>query len=212
MASPLGAALFQKLEPSGVKGLAYWDSGFKVFTANRPLRATTDFQGQKLRVQASKILVTHMKALGASASVSPLTSVYDALKRGQLDGQENTPINIDTQRLHEVQSHLTISNHGYLAYAVLVNKVFWEKLPGDLRSTLEAALREATAHEYALALTENEKALARITASPHLTVLTLSPAELQQWRAASQPVYQVARASISPDTLAALKILDALPP
>jgi C4-dicarboxylate-binding protein DctP len=153
-----------------------------------------------------------MKTLGAAASVSPLTSVYDALKRGQLDGQENTPINIDTQRLHEVQSHLTISNHGYLAYAVLVNKVFWEKLPADLRSTLEAALREATAHEYALALTENEKALARITASPHLTVHTLSPAELQQWRAASQPVYQAARASISPDTLAALKILDAAPP
>ena len=212
VASPLGASLFLKLEGSGVKGLAYWDSGFKVFTANRALRATTDFQGQRFRVQASKVLVTQMKTLGATASVSPLTSVYDSLKRGQLDGQENTPINIYTQRLHEVQGHLTISNHGYLAYAVLVNKAFWDKLPTEVRHALEAALQEATTFEYGLAQAENEKALERISAHPGLKVHTLSPTEIQQWRMAVAPVYRAARSTISPETLAALKAVDAPSP
>jgi C4-dicarboxylate-binding protein DctP len=209
---PLGASLLKKLEPSGVIGLAFWDNGFKVFTANRSLQVPADFKGQRIRVQASKVLVTQMKYLGAVPSVSPLSNVYDSLKRDQLDGQENTPINIYTQRLHEVQRHMTVSNHGYLAYAVIVNKQFWGKLPADIRNALEDALREATAFEFSLSEAENQKALEQIKASGKLSVYALSVQEAAQWRTALMPVYQAARGSISTETWKALKLPDSAPP
>jgi len=209
---PVGASLLQKLVPHGVKGLAFWDNGFKVFSANRPLQSVDDFKTQKIRVQASRVLVTQMKTLGAHASVSPLTSVYESLRSGQLDGQENTPSNIVTQRLHEVQTHLTVSNHGYLAYAVIVNKPFWDKLPSDIRSTLEGAMRDASTYENSIAAAENNKALERIKTSGKLTVHTATPQELEQWRKSLLPVYKEAQGWISLETLTALNALNGPPP
>jgi C4-dicarboxylate-binding protein DctP len=210
--SPLGTELLRKLEPSGIKGLAYWDNGFKVFTANRPLQVVGDFKGLKIRVQASRVLVRQMQELGADASVSPLIDVSGALKDARLDGQENTPTNIYTQRLHEVQTHLTVSNHGYLAYAVIVNKVFWEKLPAGVRTVLEGAMRDATTFANSIAAAENAKALERIRASGKLTVYTPSDAELAPWRAALMPVYQASSSWINPATLYAMRMATGVPP
>ena len=209
---PVGASLLRRLEPHGVKGLAYWDNGFKVFTANRPLQSVDDFKALKIRVQASKVLVTQMKALGAQASVSPLTNVYESLRSGQLDGQENTPTNIETQRLHEAQTHLTVSNHGYLAYAVIVNKAFWDKLPSAIRTTLESAMSDASTYENSIAAAENSKALERIKTSGKLAVHSAKPQELAQWRRALLPVYKEAQGWISRETLTALNALDGPPP
>jgi len=200
-----GARLLQSLDSKGIKGLAYWDNGFKVFTANRPLQSVADFMGMKIRVQASKILVQQMRKLGSEPSVSPLINVYDALRSGQLDGEENTPVNIDSQRLFEVQSDLTVSNHGYLAYAVVVNKLFWEKLPTDIRSTLEGAMRDATAYEKSIAEAENTKALERIKSSAKLNMYTLSVQEKAQWRATLDPVALASQAGIAPDLVTAIR-------
>lgn len=209
---PVGAALLKKLEKNGIKGLAFWDNGFKVFTANRPLQAVQDFKGLKIRVQASKVLVAQMQTLGAIDSVSPLIDVRAALTAGKLDGQENTPTNIYTQGLHEVQSHLTVSNHGYLAYVVIVNSTFWEKLPLEIRTVLEGALRDATAFENSIAEADNLRALERLQTSGKLTIHTLTAQEAAQWRAAMRPVYREARQWISAETLSALQIEPGAPP
>ncbi|NVO05863.1 MAG: DctP family TRAP transporter solute-binding subunit [Rhodoferax sp.] len=209
---PLGAELLHRLEASGLKGLAYWDNGFKVFTANRPLQGVQDFKGLKIRVQASRTLVKQMQQLGAEPSISPLINVFDALRSGKLDGQENTPVNIASQHLHDVQSHLTVSNHGYLAYAVVVNKAFWDKLPADIRSTLEAALRDATAFENGLAESENSKALERIKASGKLSIYTPGAQELAAWRAALDPVALAAQSGIQPELVRALQAATRAPP
>jgi C4-dicarboxylate-binding protein DctP len=150
--------------------------------------------------------------LSAQASVSPLASVYEALRSGQLDGQENTPINVETQRLHDVQRHMTVSNHGYLAYAVIVNKPFWDKLPANIRTTLEGAMRDASTYENSIAEAENTKALERIKASGKLTVHFATAQELDQWRMALLPVYKEAQGWISLETLTALNALNGPPP
>lgn len=186
--SPVGTKLLDSLESKGIKGLAYWDNGFKVFTANRPLNSLAAFNGLKIRIQASKTLSNQMKLMGAEPSVSPLFNVLDALKSGRLDGQENTPVNVYSQRLHERQSHMTVSNHGYLAYAVIVNKAFWEKLPSGIRGTLSGALRDATVFENSIAEAENTLALERIKSNSKLQVHTPGPQELMQWRSLLDPV------------------------
>jgi C4-dicarboxylate-binding protein DctP len=208
----IGAELLHRLEAKGVKGLAYWDNGFKVFTANNALQTVQDFKGLKIRVQASRTLVKQMQLLGAEPSISPLINVFEALRTGKLDGQENTPVNVFSQRLHEVQSHLTVSNHGYLAYAVIVNKAFWDKLPADIRSTLEAALGDATAFENSLAEAENTKALERIKASGKLSIHTLNAQELALWRTVLDPVPLAAQSGIRPELVKAIQIAARAPP
>src|SRR5262249_14267866 len=116
---PLGKKLLGMLEPKGIKGLAYWDNGFKVMSANKPLRVPEDFRGLKMRIQSSKVLEAQMRALGAIPQVMAFSEVYQALQTGVVDGTENTPSNEYTQKMHEVQKYTTLSDHGYIGYAVI---------------------------------------------------------------------------------------------
>jgi C4-dicarboxylate-binding protein DctP len=203
--APVGAALLKRLEAKGIKGLAYWDNGFKVISANRPLRNVADFKGLSVRVQSSGVISAQMRALGAEPVVTPLSDVYVVIKEGLVDGEESVPSNIATQRLHEVQAHLTVSNHAYLAYAVIVNKLFWDRLPTDLRTMLENALKDSTAYANGMAEAENMQALERIRASGKTKLYTLNAAETAQWRNATRRVYSDTRSWISAETLTAMQ-------
>src|SRR5712691_9021635 len=128
------------LEPKGIKGLAYWDNGFKDMSANKPLRMPEDFKGLKMRIQSSKVLEAQMRALGAIPQVMAFSEVYQALASGDADGTENPPSNEYTQKMHEVQKYTMLSEHGYVGYAVIANKKFWDGLPADIRAGLEKAM------------------------------------------------------------------------
>lgn len=179
---PLGKELFGKLEAKGILGLAYWDNGFKQMSANKPLRQPADFKGLKLRIQSSKVLERQMKALGANPQVMAFSEVYTGLQQGVVDGTENPMSNFYTQKMHEVQKHLTISDHGYLGYAVIVNKKFWEGLPADIRAVLEKAMQETTAYERDIAQKENDEALEKVRAAGTTQIHTLTPQEREAWR------------------------------
>src|SRR5574343_360369 len=158
----IGKSLMKKLESKGITGLAFWDNGFKVMSANKPLHVPADFKGQKMRIQSSKVLDAQMRALGANPQVLAFSEVYQALQTGVVDGTENPPSNMYTQKMHEVQKHVTVSNHGYLGYAVIVNKKFWDGLPADIRAALDKAMKDATTFEKAIAQRDNDLALEAI--------------------------------------------------
>jgi C4-dicarboxylate-binding protein DctP len=185
---PIGKGLLQKLEPKGITGLAYWDNGFKVMSANKPLHTPADFRGLKMRIQSSKVLDAQMRALGANPQVLAFSEVYQALQTGVVDGTENPPSNMYTQKMHEVQKHVTMSNHGYLGYAVIVNKKFWDGLPADVRGQLQQAMNEATKYEKAIAQQDNDMALDAIRKAGKTTIYNLNPQEQAAWRKALLPV------------------------
>ncbi|OHC71416.1 MAG: C4-dicarboxylate ABC transporter [Rhodocyclales bacterium RIFCSPLOWO2_02_FULL_63_24] len=174
---PVGASLLAKLEPKGIKGLAFWDNGFKSFSANKPLKTPADFKGLKMRIQSSKVLESQMRALGALPQVMAFSEVYQALQTGVVDGTENPHSNLYTQKMHEVQKHMTLTEHGYLGYAVITNKKFWDGLPGDVRGQLEQAMKEATVFANGIAKQENDGALEKIKASGKTQVYTPTAAE-----------------------------------
>ncbi|RAU20847.1 C4-dicarboxylate ABC transporter [Paramagnetospirillum kuznetsovii] len=186
---PLGLSLLKKLEGKGIIGLAYWDNGFKIMSANKPLKKPDDFKGVKMRIQSSKVLDAEMRSLGALPQVMAFSEVYQALQTGVVDGTENPPSNMFTQKMHEVQKYATISNHGYLGYAVIVNKKFWEGLPSDIRATLEGAMNEASRFANAIAQTENDDALKAMQASGKTEFYTLTADEAAAWRKAMLPVH-----------------------
>ncbi|MEJ7806943.1 MAG: TRAP transporter substrate-binding protein [Telluria sp.] len=187
---PVGKSLFTKLDAKGIVGLAYWDNGFKVMSANKPIRMPADFKGLKMRIQASKVLDAQMRALGANPQVLAFSEVYQALQTGVVDGTENPPSNMYTQKMHEVQKHVTVSNHGYLGYAVIVNKKFWDGLPADIRTSLTRAMAEATTYEKAIAQRDNNMALDAIRKAGKTTIHMQTPQEHAAWRAALTPVHK----------------------
>jgi C4-dicarboxylate-binding protein DctP len=200
---PVGKQLFQKLEPKGIRGLAYWDNGFKIMTANKPLRKPDDYLGQKLRIQSSKVLEAEMRELGAVPQVLAFSEVYQAMQTGVVDGNENTPSNVYSQKMHEVQKFATLTGHGYIGYAVIVNVKFWDGLPADIREKLERAMHEATDYVNAIAQQENDDALAAIKASGKTEIVTLTAAEKKALREALLPVHKQMESRIGKDLIAA---------
>ena len=189
MASPVMADLNQKLEAKGVSPLAYWDNGSHDYTCNRPLIVPDDFRGLKMRIQGSKVQDAVTRELGALPQIIAFGALYQALQTGVVDGEDNVPSNIWTQKFYDVQKHLTISNHGRLTYALVTNKKFWSSLPDDVRKQLDRAVKETSDFFNATAEKDNADALEKIKASGKTEVHVLTEAEKKAWIAKLMPVH-----------------------
>ena len=198
---PLGAALLEKLESKGIVGLAYWDNGFKLMSANKPIRVPADYKGLKMRIQSSKVLGDEMKALGAIPQVMAFSEVYQALQTGIVDGTENPPSNFYTQRMHEVQKYAALTEHGYLGYAVIVNKKFWDGLPADVRAPLEQAMKEATDYANRIAKEQNDTDLEAVRKSGRTQIYKPTSDERMAFKKALMPVHQKMESRIGADLI-----------
>jgi len=187
---PVGKQLLSKLEPKGIRGLAYWDNGFKSFSLNSPIKTPADLKGKKLRIQSSKVLEEEIRSVGGLPQVMAFSEVYQALQTGVVDGTENPISNLYTQKMHEVQKHLTITDHGYLGYAVIVNKKFWDALPADVRAQLDDAMEQATRYANQIAKVENEASLEAVKKSGKTTVYVPTKEERLAFKKAMMPVHQ----------------------
>jgi C4-dicarboxylate-binding protein DctP len=200
----VGKALFKKLESKGITGLAYWDNGFKDMSANKALRKPEDMKGLKMRIQSSKVLDSEMRAFGALPQVMAFSEVYQAMQTGVVDGSENPPSNFYTQKMHEVQKYLTLTDHGVIEYAVIVNKKFWDGLPADIRTALEGAMKDATKYANDIAKKENEDALAAVKASGKTEIITLTPQEKAAWKKVALAVHNENESRVGKETIAAV--------
>jgi C4-dicarboxylate-binding protein DctP len=198
----LGKRLFGLLAPKGITGLGYWDNGFKDMSANKKLLMPADFRGLKMRIQSSKVLEAQMRALGAIPQVMAFSEVYQALATGVVDGTENPPSNEYTQKMHEVQKYTMRSQHGYVGYAVITNKKFWDGLPADIRGSLEKAMAEATAFSNEIAQKENDDALEAMRQSGKTEIVELTAEQKAAWHKALEPVYTEMASRVGKETIA----------
>lgn len=201
---PIGRDLMKKLESKGIVGLGYWDNGFRNMHANRPLRVPADFKGLKMRIVSSKVLEAQMRALGALPQVMAFSEVYQALQTGIVDGGESVPSNMYTQKMYEVQKYYSLTEHGYLGYAWIVNKKFWDDLPADVRTQLEQIAREVTAFNNESSQKDNDEALAAIKASGKTEILTLTAEQREQLRKAMLPIHDEMSKRVGRDLIDAI--------
>jgi C4-dicarboxylate-binding protein DctP len=189
MASPMMADLNKKLEAKGVLPLAYWDNGAHDYTANKALISPEDFRGMKMRIQGGKVQDAVARELGAIPQIIAFGELYQALQTGVVDGEDNVPTNILTQRFYEVQKHLTISHHGRLTYALVTNKTFWNSLPEEVRTQLDRAVKETSVFFNDTAAKDNADAIEKIKASGKTEIHVLTDAEKKAWIAKLMPVH-----------------------
>lgn len=186
----LGQRLLARLSHQGLVGLGYFDNGFKQMSANRPLLTPADFVGLRMRVQASSVIAAQMRALGARPVTLAFSETRRALASGVVDGTENPISNFWTQRMHEVQTDLSLTEHGYLGYAVVANQRFWMKLTDKDRTLVGQALREALAFGNLIADTQNDKALMALRQVGTTRIHTLTDGQRARLAHAVEPVHQ----------------------
>ena len=190
----VGRKLKGMVTAKGIVALDFWDNGFKQFTSSsKALINPEDAEGQKFRIMSSKVLEEQFKAVGGNPQMMPFSEVYSGLQQGVIDAAENPISNIWTKKFHEVQKYMSISDHGYLGYLVVMSKKFWDSLPKDLQKNVVQAMHEATAkeREYAKQLNDSQfeliKEYAKTTGK--LEIITLTPEQKEAWRKAVSKIY-----------------------
>ncbi len=178
----VGQLLFNKLSQYQMRGLAYWDNGFKSFSSWAKIVQPSDLQGLKIRIQPSKVLEAQIRALNATPLIMPFSDVYNALREHLVDATENPSSNFYTQNMQQVQPYLTLTEHGYLGYAVITSESFWKRLSVEQQAIFTKAMYDATHYANQIAKNENEDALNNIRQSNLTQIYTPSPIELQRFK------------------------------
>ena len=190
----VGEKLKELINKKGYVALTYWDNGFKQLTnSKRPLIKPEDCKGLKFRVMNSKVLIEQFRVLKAIPIVLPFSEVYAALEQGVVDGQENTISNIYTKKFYEVQKYMTLTNHGYLGYLVIISKRFWKNLPDKMKKIIIKAMKEATIKERIWAKELNKKQLEQIKKyakrTKKLKIIYLTPTQKREWIEKLRAIY-----------------------
>lgn len=187
--SDIGQQLLQTMLPVGIEGLAYWDNGMRAISANKPLRVPADADGLVFRIEPSTVIQQQYTELGVVAVPMPFSQVYDAIRTGVVDGQENSWSNIYSRDIHALHKNFTELDHSFQGYMVITSQDFWEDLPDDIRSELTAILAEVTEEVNRMAAEQSESDRQKVAAAEGVEILEPSPSDVQLWRDAMTPIW-----------------------
>lgn len=195
--------LLGSLVSHNITGLGYWNNGGRQLSATREIHTPADLKGLTFRVESSEVLAAYYQQLGAEAVKLPFAQVYDALRTGKVQGAENPWSNLLGQKINSVQPYIVEDNHSFLTYMLITNTTFWNGLPFQIRSELEAILDEVTQSVNRDAEAINAKARERVVAANTSRILVPTPAEREAWRTAVAPLLKRYESEVGSDVLRA---------
>lgn len=185
---PIGDQLLGGLDGSGMKGVAFWDNGFRdLSNSKHPIKTLDDFKGLRFRVIGQPIYIDTFKALGANPVPLPFPEVYSALETKTVDGQDNPLITVRDMKFFEVQKYVTHSRHAYSAMVLLAGKPFWDRLSDEQKSIVMQAAREAGVEQRQIMRAAVEDAKTMLSKHVEMTD-QFDPAALPAIRDAVKPV------------------------
>jgi tripartite ATP-independent transporter DctP family solute receptor len=178
---PIGTGVLNELSPHGLKGLAYWENGWRAFTNNkRPVTKPEDLRGLKIRSTPNPYHIQAFRLLGMNPAPMAIAELYTALESGAFDAQEH-PINVTwSSKFYEVQKHLTVSNHVYSPLVVAMNRAKFESLPANIQKIIVDAAREAATFQRNLNAQNASKVVADLKKSGMQVVENVDMAPFQR--------------------------------
>lgn len=182
-------SLLQELERINVKGLTFWNNGFKQIASSSPIVEVEQFKGMRVRMMTSDILHEQFELLGAEPIATSFGDVYTGIKNNKIDAQENTISNIFSKQFHTMGNHITLSNHGILAYAVMMNEDFWYSLDEDIQKIITDSLNEMQDWQFERAEQFNEENLMYIKANAAVDIYELDETTKNDWKEKLTPIY-----------------------
>ncbi|TMW72513.1 TRAP transporter substrate-binding protein DctP [Alteribacter natronophilus] len=202
----LNEGLSEKYEEYNVKPLAYWSEGGMQWTGNSPLREPADFENFQMRTQESTLIQTSYEQYGADPTPLSWEELYTSLQLGNIDGQENPIFFIEDANFHEVQDHMTISDHNIYVAMTTVNTDFYNSLPDDLREAVDEVVEEMRPVAHDMQLEMNEELLSAIEEDEDnpTEIYTLSEEERDAFRELAEPMQDFFRDDVGEDGAAIL--------
>jgi TRAP-type transport system periplasmic protein len=180
--------IFQKIEPSGLVGLTWTGMGFRnLSNSKRAVTKLEDVTGLKVRVMANPVALETWKSIGANAVPMAFSEVFPALETKALDGQENPLVHMYSNKMQEVQKHISLTNHVYTPVALVASKKFWDTLSAADKTGLQKAATEAgqLQRQY---LEEGDKDVVGKFKTAGVTVSAVPAAELARIQEKVKPV------------------------
>ncbi|MBM4338721.1 MAG: TRAP transporter substrate-binding protein [Deltaproteobacteria bacterium] len=186
---PLGKELDKRLLSANFYNLGYFDNGFRhVSNSRKPIMAVEDMKGLKIRTLPTPVHIAYFKAIGAAPTPLDWTELFEALRTGVVDSQENPPSMTYTAKFYEVQKFYSLTAHVNEVGAFVMSKTFYEKLPKDLQSAVNAAARKATVWQRVENDKDNQKYLKELEKAG-MKVNAIPEAELNKFRKIALDVY-----------------------
>jgi C4-dicarboxylate-binding protein DctP len=199
-----GQKILAPLGKVNIEGVSFWESGFKQFTANFPIRSPQDYSGKKIRTMPAPVIQEQFKAFGATPVTINFKELYSALQQRVVDGQENPIATISLMKFFEVQKFITLSDHGFLAYVFMFNKPWLESQPANLRNVLVETAREAGRYQRELIAKSESDHIQTFKKSGN-QITKLSPEQRMAFQNASKPVYDWFAQRQGPETLSLIR-------
>ncbi len=184
---PVGRELLEAFSARGIKGLAFWENGFRQITNNvRPIEKPEDLKGIKIRTMENKVHLASFKAFGASPTPMAWSEVYTALQQKTIDAQENPIAIVYYQKIYEVQKYLTLTGHFYSPTPLLMSLKAFNNLPPTIQKIMLDTAVECATYERNLLRDSEAKQLAELKAKG----LQVSTPNKQPFQEAAASVYK----------------------
>ena len=192
----IGTYVMGLLDKIGIKGLAWYENGFRHFTnSKRPVNTPDDVKGLKLRTMENKIHMALWRAMGADPTPMAWGEVFTALQQGTVDGQENPIPIIYVQKIYEVQKHLALTGHVFSPAMIAIAKAKFDALPEAHRAVILKAARESALYQREQITRMEEEQVAKLKElGMEVTAPNVAP-----FREATKPVYDQFRGELGDD-------------
>ena len=184
----IGQELLDKLSDIGIKGLVYWENGYRNLTNSvRAVSSPEDVEGMKVRTMENPMHLDAWRAMGANPTPMAFGELFSAMQQGVVDGQENPWGTIYLQNFFEVQDYATDTGHVYSPFVLMIAQSFWDNLPADLQDVVMDAAVKSRDENRELNRRYNREYLEEL--KDVMTVTELTPEQKAQFQSAVQPVY-----------------------
>jgi TRAP-type transport system periplasmic protein len=184
----IGRDLLGKFETVGIKGLAFWENGFRhVTTSKKPVERPADLKGLKIRVMENRVHQAAFRQLGADATPMAWGEVFTSLQQGLLDAQENPIPIVSTFKLYEVQKYLALTAHVYSPAPVLLSKKSWDRMPPDIQKLLLDTAIEVARVQRQLNRTQEQKQIGELKTKG---MIIIEEPDRAAFREAMKPVFE----------------------
>ncbi|WP_156288378.1 TRAP transporter substrate-binding protein [Oceanobacillus salinisoli] len=186
----VGQTVLDSLEENGLKGLVYWENGFRHFTNNvRPVSSTDDLKGIKMRTLENPLQVEAWSSAGVNATPIAFNELYSSLQQGTVDAQETPLALMYSMKFYEVQDYLTLTGHMYSPWPVIISPAFYDSLPDDLQQVVFDAAVESQEYNRQLSAEDEENSL-QLLEDEGMEVIELTEEQRDEFKSKMEVVYE----------------------
>lgn len=198
LTGPLKDQLLAELEQLDIKGLDFWSNGFKQIASNDfPVQDVEDFQSLRVRVMASDLISKQFSLLGSTPITTSFDDVYYEIEKKNIQAQENTISNFYSKGFHKYEKYITLSNHGIMGYAVMMNETFWNGLDDEIQQHILDALQEMSDWQFETSIGMNKIGQQELSEMPNVFLSPLSHAQKRAWQEKVAPIYDTYKNEVS---------------